>query len=244
MTASVQNLGFYNTPPHECSYFPDRQAITLFADPRFPKSKDLYSTLANYGFRRSGKHLYQPHCKACTACIPVRIPVNEFNSRRNQRRLWKKNKYLTIKTLAADFYDEHFQLYKHYQSVRHAGGGMDNPTTKSYMDFLIADWMDTVFYEMRLNNKLLAVAVVDQLKDGLSAVYTFFDPEYSVRSLGTYAILLEIEDARRLNLGWVYLGYWINGCAKMSYKSEFQPLEYFINNSWKRLPKYSSNQLK
>lgn len=234
MTASIQKLGFYTTPSHECSYFKDRQAVTLFADPRFPKTNELYSALANYGFRRSGKHLYQPHCKTCSDCIPVRIPVREFSPRRNQRRTWLKNSDLTVTRFAAGFNEEQFQLYKRYLSSRHTGGGMDNPTTKSYMDFLFADWMDTYTYEYRLHDKLLAVAVVDKLLEGLSAVYTFFDPDYSSRSLGTYAILQEIDETRKQNLDWLYLGYWIKGCAKMSYKSDFQPLEYFINNTWTR----------
>lgn len=237
MTASIQKLGFYTTPSHECSYFTDRQAITLFADPRFPKSSELYSTLANYGFRRSGKHLYQPRCHNCCACVPVRIPVREFSPRRNQRRTWIKNKDLTVTKHKAEFNEDQYQLYRSYLSTRHPGGGMDNPTTKSYMDFLFADWMDTYTYEFRFHDKLLAVAVVDKLINGLSAVYTFFDPDYSHRSLGTYAILQEVEEAREQNLDWLYLGFWIKGCVKMSYKSDFQPLEYYINNSWSRLQK-------
>jgi arginine-tRNA-protein transferase len=234
MTGQIQKLGFYVTPPHDCSYFADRKAITLFADPRFPKTSRLYSTLANYGFRRSGKHLYQPHCAACKACIPVRVPVNEFTPKRSQRRTWRRNQDLTVDVMHADYKDKHFQLYQRYLSARHPGGGMDNPTPENYMDFLLADWVNTFFYEIKLADQLLAIAVVDQLEDGLSAVYTFFDPDYSNRGLGTYAILVEIEEAKNLGLEWLYLGYWIDECKKMKYKEEYRPVEYFIRGNWQR----------
>ena len=238
MTASIHSLGFYTTPTHTCSYFKDRQAITMFADPRFPKSGSLYSQLAKYGFRRSGKHIYQPHCEMCTACIPVRIPVNDFIPNRNQKRTLLKNKELKSNILPAGFHKEHFNLYKRYLEFKHPGGGMDNPSVESYTDFLFADWMETIILEIYLDQELLAIAVIDQLNDSLSAVYTFYNPEFTERSLGTYAILLEIEKARELGLKWLYLGYWINGCKKMSYKNNFNPLEYYINNAWTLAPKH------
>ena len=234
MSGQIQKLGFYITPPHSCSYFENREAITLFADPRFPKTSRLYSTLANYGFRLSGKHIYQPHCESCKACIPVRVPVNEFVPQRNQQRTWRQNQDLTVDILDAEYRDEHYHLYQRYLSARHPGGGMDNPTPESYMEFLCADWMNTVFYEIKYDNQLLAIAVADQLEDGLSAVYTFFDPDHSNRGLGTYAILLEIEKAKQLRLDWLYLGYWIDACPKMQYKEKYRPLEYFVCGNWQR----------
>lgn len=236
MTADIQKLGFYATPPHNCSYFSDRQAVTLFADPKFPKTIQLYSLLIRYGFRRSGKHLYQPHCASCSACIPVRIPIHDFTPRRSQQRTWRRNKDITINALPAEYQEDHFKLYKNYLSFRHPHGGMENPTAESYMDFLMTDWANTIFYEMKLEEKLMAIAVVDQLNDGLSAVYTFFNNEYLKRGLGTYAILFEIEEAKRLGLNWLYLGYWIENCKKMTYKKEFQPLEYYYNGQWQRQP--------
>lgn len=231
-----QKLSFYATPPHDCNYLPGRSAITLFADPRFPKSTRLYTALADCGFRRSGEHLYIPHCENCSSCIPVRIPVNEFRPSRNQKRNWRTNQDLSIHRKEAVFDTEHYQLFEKYLSSRHAGGGMDNPTPESYMHFLTADWTKTVFYEIRnkKDNTLVAVAVVDIMDNALSAVYTFYDPDYSRRSPGRFAILLQIEQAKKLDLQWLYLGYWIENCRKMSYKDEYQPLEYYRDNIWVR----------
>ena len=232
----AQKLGFYATPPHECNYLSGREAVTLFADPHFPKNSRLYSALADCGFRRSGEHLYVPHCSGCARCIPVRIPVAEFIPTRSQLRTRKRNRDLSIYRLPAEFNPEHFQLYRNYLKQRHTGGGMDNPTEANYMEFLTSSWSDTFFYEMRRNGQLLCVAVVDFMDNAMSAVYTFFDPDYSRNSLGRYAILYELEEAWRLELKWLYLGYWIKGCEKMEYKNEYQPLEYFINNMWTRTP--------
>ena len=227
-------LSFFSTPVHRCSYLEGRDAVTVFADPRFPKTTALYSVLSRYGFRRSGSHIYRPQCPDCAACIPVRIPVREFVPRRRQRRILRRNEDLTVRAMAPELREEHFNLYRDYLAARHPGGGMDNPTPQQYTDFLIGAWCDSVFYELRHRDRLLAVAVVDRLDDGLSAVYTFFDPAEHRRSLGTQAVLWEIEECRRLGLDWLYLGYWIPGCAKMSYKRDFQPSEYFVDGNWTR----------
>jgi arginyl-tRNA--protein-N-Asp/Glu arginylyltransferase len=228
----LQRLAFYATPEHECSYLPNRTAVTLFADPAVHLDTLTYSRLARFGFRRSGRHIYRPACPACDACISVRVPVDAFHPRRSQRRTWQRNGDLSVRRLPAAFRDEHFDLYRNYVRSRHPGGGMDAPDPGQYMEFLTCDWSDTEFVEFRLQGRLLAVAVVDHLDTGLSAVYTFFDPEYRVRSLGTQAILWEINEARRLNLPWVYLGYWIPECRKMAYKTEFSPLEQFREGRW------------
>lgn len=230
----AQKLGFYATPPHNCNYLPEQEAVTLFADPHFPKNTRLYSALADCGFRRSGEHLYIPHCSSCTRCIPVRIPVNEFSPSRNQRRTIKRNGVLKINRFPAEYDPEHFSLYQRYLTTRHPGGGMDSPTMENYKEFLIASWTNTYFYEMRFKDKLVCVAVVDYMDNALSAVYTFYDPDYARYSPGKYAILFEIEEARRLGKHWLYLGYWIEGCNKMEYKSEYRPMEYYINNEWKK----------
>jgi arginine-tRNA-protein transferase len=240
---STQKLGFYATPPHQCSYLPDQQAITLFADPQFPKNMRIYSALMNYGFRRSGSHLYIPKCKNCSACISVRIPADKFIPTRSQNRILKKNKDLIINETSAEFNYEHFKLYKKYISMRHAGGGMDNPTPENYMDFLTAKWADTVFFEMKIDNKLVAIAVTDILHDALSAVYTFFDPDLKSRSLGKFAIIFQIIEANLRDLNWHYLGYWIKSSDKMNYKSEFQPQQFFYNNSWNYQPPDSDIKL-
>jgi arginine-tRNA-protein transferase len=228
----AQKIGFYATPPHDCSYLPNREAVTLFADPRFPKNTRLYTALADCGFRRSGEHLYIPHCGSCSSCVPVRIPVSRFQPSRAQKRAWRRNADLELIEQPAEFRDDHFELYRRYLQVRHPGGGMDHPTPDSYMEFLVASWSDTVFYEMRLEGRLVGVAVADIMLDALSAVYTFFDPEFNDRSLGRFAILYEIEEARRRGLDWVYLGYWIGECRKMAYKVEYKPLQRYIDNQW------------
>ena len=226
-------LVLYSTPPHDCAYFKDRQATTVFVDPFFQDNSTIYTYLTQQGFRRSGQFLYRPQCQQCKQCISVRIPVHAFKQRRRQRRIWQKNQDLVVQAITSHFKQEHFELYQRYLQHRHKNGGMDNPTSESYVSFLTCNWAYTVFYEFRLQGKLLAVAVVDFLDDSLSAVYTFFDPDYAKRSLGTYAILWEIAESQRLGLKWLYLGYWIKNCRKMSYKTDYYPLEYYFKNQWR-----------
>ncbi len=228
------DVTFYATPPYQCSYLPDKQAVTLFVDPSLPKSQNVYANLSSAGFRRSGEHLYRPRCLHCSDCIPVRIPVADFQTRRNQRRTWNTNQDLSVSVVKPHFEQEHFYLYRRYLKSRHRDGGMDQPTPQSYLDFLTSTWTETQFYEMRLRDQLVAVAIVDRMKDALSAVYTFYEPTLPQRSLGRYAILLEIEETRRLDLKWLYLGYWIRRCQNMRYKDEYQPLEYYFDGRWTR----------
>ncbi len=226
------SLNLYATPPHDCSYLPDRRATTVFIDPYFPKDKELHGTLLQRGFRRSGDYVYRPLCKDCQACISVRVPVNSFQPRRSQKRVWKKNQDLTVNATSNKFKPAHFDLYCRYLASRHKGGNMENPTSKDYMDFLTSSWSETIFYEFWLQKQLLGIAVIDPVEDALSAVYTFFDPDYAERSLGVYAILWEIELAKQIKLEWLYLGFWIKECQKMSYKTEYQPLEFYDGQQW------------
>jgi len=226
--------------PHPCSYLPGRTATTLFIDPRYPLDGDKYARFTRLGFRRSGDLVYRPHCRDCSACTPVRIPVERFVPNRSQRRVLKRNEDLGICARPSTFAPEHFNLYLRYQAMRHAGGGMDDPDPQKYVNFLMGRQVETVFYEMRRGDELLAVAVVDQLPDGLSAVYTFFDPREHRRSLGTFAILWQVEHARRAGLPWVYLGYWIAESRKMAYKASFQPLEAYRHGRWNDLEPVSA----
>jgi arginyl-tRNA--protein-N-Asp/Glu arginylyltransferase len=228
----LQRLAFYATPEHDCSYLQGRIARTLFADPGARLDNHLYSRLARYGFRRSGSHIYRPSCPNCEACTPVRIPVSGFRPTRSQRRTWKRNGDLAVKEVPAAYSEEHFALYRKYIAARHPGGGMDSPEPERYLEFLLSPWSDTRFVEFRLDRRLLAVAVIDVLECGLSAVYTFFEPDCPQRGLGTYAILWEIEKTRKMGLPSLYLGYWIRDCAKMRYKEQFQPLEQFRQGIW------------
>ncbi len=236
MTKPSNTLSFYATPTHDCNYLAGQKAVTLFADPHFSKNKQIYSALTSIGFRRSGDHIYQPYCVECSACISVRMAVTDFKPNRTQKRNWISNQDLIITEQPAQFKQEHYHLYHSYMTARHSGGGMEAHTPETYMDFLSCNWAETVFYEFSLNEKLLSVAVVDYLDNALSAVYTFFDPEFNKRSLGRFAVLYQIELAKRLNLHWLYLGYWIKKCQKMSYKNEYQPLEYYIQNEWRLSP--------
>jgi len=230
--SQTNNLAFYATRPHPCSYLPGRQAVTLFADPSVPINTALYSQLIDYGFRRSGEHVYRPRCPQCEACVPLRIPVAHFQPNRAQRRAWRRNRDLVVRRVAPGFKEEHFRLYCRYVATRHKGGGMDDTEPTRYMEFLSSPWVDTRFCEFRWHDRLLAVAVFDPLRHGLSAVYTFFDPEFSARGLGVYAVLWEIREAQRLRLPWLYLGYWIDQCPKMSYKNQYCPHECYIKDQW------------
>jgi arginine-tRNA-protein transferase len=225
-------LSFYATPEHDCSYLPGKHAITLFADPQAELNTQIYSALSRFGFRRSGKHIYRPACATCSACIPVRIPVDAFNMRRIHRRIWKANQDLSVDIKPAAYDPEQHELYVRYIQARHADGGMNDSDPEKYMAFLTSPWSQTRFVEFRKDGKLLMVAVIDELDDGLSAVYTFFEPHENRRSLGTMAILWSIDYGRRLQRDWLYLGYLIESCPKMSYKTRFQPQQHFINGHW------------
>lgn len=235
--ASIDEIGFLVTPEHECSYLDDHDAITLFVDPNYPVVMSQYSALAKLGFRRSGSNIYRPHCKDCGLCIPVRVPVDEFKPNRSQRRNKTANNDISISVVDAVFNDEHYDLYRRYMKGRHAGGGMDNDEPESYETLISADWSLSKLLEFRLDEKLLMVAVIDIFDDGISAVYTFFDPEYPTRGLGVFGILSEIDYAQSLDLEWLYLGYWNPKTNKMSYKSNYQPMEFFDGHDWQWLKK-------
>lgn len=229
------DLGFYASPPHECSYLEDREAATLFVDPYAPMSKRIYSVLAEIGFRRSGPYVYRPRCPGCSACQSARIPAAEFQPNRSQRRTWNRNRDIEATVRDDSFREEHFELYRRYTSRRHTGGGMDVDSPEQYRNFLTSPWSDTAFVEFRAGGRLLGVSVTDGLDKGLSAVYTFFDPDEHKRGLGVFAILWQVEEARRIGLDWLYLGYWIKECPKMAYKANFYPLEVYIGGQWRRL---------
>jgi arginyl-tRNA--protein-N-Asp/Glu arginylyltransferase len=232
MTASQNEPAFYISMPHPCSYLPGRMATMLFVSPQQVLDTRTFAELTRHGFRRSGDFVYRPHCQTCQACVPVRIPVSSFRANRSQRRAWRRNQDLTVCRCEAEFKQEHFELYLRYQSTRHPAGGMDEGDPERYVRFLTTRHCTTDFYELRLADQLLGVAVADILPDGLSAVYTFYDPAAATRSLGVFAILFEIEHARQLGLPWVYLGYWIAQCEKMSYKRNFGPLQIYQNGVW------------
>lgn len=232
----LSDLAFYASAPHDCGYLPDQSSVTLFADPGAEMDNDTYSTLVTIGFRRSGAYVYKPYCPNCQACIPARIPVEEFRPNRTQKRNMERNSRgdnaIEVSITDPGMREEQFSLYRKYISTRHAGGGMDDPSPNRYMEFLTNSWARTEFVEFRIKNRLIAVAVTDILNDGLSSVYTYFDPDYADISPGRYALLWQIQEARRRRLTHLYLGYWIQDCQKMIYKQEYRPIELFLDDHW------------
>lgn len=233
---SQHDIRVYQTAEHPCGYWPDRVARDLVLDPADDALPSLYPNALALGFRRSGGHVYRPHCATCRACLAVRIVVNEFQPSRSQRRCLARNADITVGIAPARRTSEIFELYRRYVDTRHAGGGMDAPMPVDFDSFLACAWSPTEFMELRRDGELLGVAVTDVLPDALSAVYTFFAPEHEARSLGTFAILSQIARARREDRSHLYLGFWIDGHRKMHYKSGFEPLEYLDGRDWKRLP--------
>lgn len=228
----LSSLKVFATHPHPCSYLQGREATTLFIDPKAPVDIHTYAQLSELGFRRSGQFLYRPHCQSCNACVPARIPVVSFQPNRRLRRISNANTDLDVIMEPSIAGDEYYELYARYISARHTDGDMYPPSRDQYESFLTQEWNATRYACFREGSKLLAVAVVDVLPNGVSAVYTFFDPDEAKRSLGCLAVLWQIELARTLALPHVYLGYWIKECPKMAYKINYRPLELYINGRW------------
>jgi len=227
-----ETLALYLSQNHPCPYLPDRTAKNLFIDPAAPKDPLLYSFLIERGFRRSGEYIYRPHCDNCQACIPTRLPVARFHPRRSQRRVWRQNQQTKVISQPAEFNTEQYDLYCRYMAKRHPGGEMADASAEEFIGFLSCSWSDTQFFEFRLDDQLLAVAVTDLLPRGLSAVYTFYEPDLPKLGLGTCAILWQIRHAQQIGLPWLYLGYWVPGCNKMAYKQEYRPLQVRSQEQW------------
>src|SRR3954467_209977 len=192
----------------------------------------VYSELVKAGFRRSGAFTYRPYCDHCRACVPVRVVADELKPNRTQPRIWKKHAALQARILELKYSAEHYALYLRYQSRRHSGGGMDQDSREQSRHFLLQSNVDSRLIEFRENGALRMVSIVDELQDGLSSVYTFFDPDVPGASFGTYNILWQIQLCRKLALPYLYLGYWIGLSRKMAYKIQFQPMQGLIDGKW------------
>lgn len=231
------SMKFGLTQEFACSYLDDQQEqLLVFVTDSSSATSQEYNLLLEAGFRRSGDQIYRPHCQSCRACQSIRIPVSEFAISKSQKRINNKNTDILVNFSNIDK-EEYYPLYEQYINDRHQDGSMFPASRAQYDNFINCGWLETCFIEFYYQEALIGVAVTDVLKDGLSALYTFFKPEFSSRSLGTFAILKQIEESKRLNKPFLYLGYQIDECQKMRYKANFYPHQRFIGNKWQLITK-------
>lgn len=226
-------LQFYLTAPYPCSYLPDRLARSQVAAPGGLVDTRVYSELVRLGFRRSGHHVYRPRCDACQSCTPVRVAADSFLPNRSQRRCLTRNADIRVSLKPLLFDEIHYRLYRRYQAARHAGGGMDQDDREQFRSFLLQSRVDSALAEFTLDGEVVMVSLMDRLQDGLSAVYTFYEPDLTRRGLGTFGVLTQLRLTREMGLPWLYLGYWIADSEKMAYKRLYQPLEGLVEGHWR-----------
>jgi arginine-tRNA-protein transferase len=234
----LQKLQFYVTTGYTCGYLPNKMAQSLIAAPQHLVDAKVYSGLIQQGFRRSGKFSYRPHCENCQECIAVRIILDQFSPNRSQKRAFKQHQNLSTTILPVGFHEEHYTLYASYQRARHSDEKIQAETEsqetdiEQYQSFLCQSNVESVIVEFRENGQLKMVSVIDIVRDGISAVYTFYDTTDTSSSYGTYNVLWQTLWARELGLSYLYLGYWIKDSKKMAYKQNFKPLEKLIDGEW------------
>lgn len=224
---------FFTTAPLPCPYIPGRLERKIVTELSGVDAESLHESLSRAGFRRSHSIAYTPACPGCNACIPVRVVCPDFAPDRTMRRIAKANRDLIVRRVPARATAEHFRLFSRYQESRHVGGDMALMGFYDYRSMVEDSPIDTFLIEFRRqNNDLVAVCLADQLADGLSAVYSFYEPDQPKLSLGTYVVLWMVAEALRKELPYIYLGYWISESRKMAYKARFAPLEAFGPGGW------------
>ncbi|MEN8281779.1 arginyltransferase [Acinetobacter gerneri] len=239
----LNDLQYYITPPHDCSYLENKSARMVFLDPVHRIDVVTLSELSRLGFRRSGDFVYRPECHLCRQCLSCRVPVDSFKMNSQQKKAWKRNQDLQVRIVSTkDATPIHYDLYEKYIIDRHADGDMFPPSYDQFEKFLIHSCSESFFLELWKDERLISVSTCDMLDDGVSAVYTFFDPEFAHRSLGVFAILKQIEYVQSLGQDYVYLGYWVPHSAKMNYKSQYVPIELLLDGQWRRLNRTLSQE--
>lgn len=237
---SVQGRGlpipFMVTTEVPCPYLPDRMERKIITELSGVQAPELFEILSHAGFRRSHSIAYRPACHGCQACVPIRIVARDFEWNRSLRRVSRRNQDLTATTLDATPTQEQFQLFARYLETRHNDGEMVGMGPQDYASMVGDSPVDTRIVEFRdLDGKLTGACLTDWGSDGISAVYSFFEPARTQDSLGTFIVLWLVEEARRQGLDYVYLGYWVKGSQKMEYKRRFQPAEFYGPDGWRQL---------
>jgi arginine-tRNA-protein transferase len=233
---------FFTTAPLPCPYIAGRLERKIVTELNGPDAETLHEALSRAGFRRSHSIAYTPACAGCSACIPVRIVADGFTPDRTMRKVWRTNQDLVAREVPARATAEQYRLFSRYQESRHAGGDMALMGFYDYRSMVEDSPIDTFLVEFRnADGVLIAACLTDRMSDGLSAVYSFYDPDLQRRSLGTYIVNWLVEEARAAHLPYVYLGYWISESRKMAYKSRYTPLEAFGPNGWYLVAPHTSN---
>ena len=245
----LQKLQFYVTTGYKCGYLPNKLAQSLIATPQHLINANIYSGLIQQGFRRSGQFAYRPHCETCRECVPVRVLLKNFTPNRGEKRAYKQHQNLTTTILPIAYHEAHYTLYAAYQVARHANAESEQDSERDtevekveqYKSFLCQTNVESVMVEFRENDQLKMVSVIDIVRDGISAVYTFYDTSDAHASLGTYNVLWQIEWAKSLSFHYLYLGYWIKDSKKMAYKQNYKPLELLIDGEWQLITHHKVN---
>ena len=225
---------FYVTAAGECPYLPGREERKVFTELTGFDAKSLNESLSRVGFRRSQGVAYRPACDNCSACISVRVVVADFEPSKSMRKVLKRNQDMHFSTHPPIVTQEQYELLRRYLGSRHSDGSMVDMSFEEYKEMVESSTVDTYLIEYRriIDNELYAVALTDHMSDGLSMVYSFFDPEAENRGLGNYLILKHIEYCRDHNIPYLYLGYWVQESQKMAYKSRFGPMEMLGPAGW------------